>query len=198
MRALLVAAVAVLAGCASAPVVAVKPGYDFSKLGRVALAEFHESPDAGGTGLIVSQALEPYLVKAGYNIVDRSQAAEADGTITGTVTSAVQARSSTYMQNVQSVRYQPVYDTVQYQGKDGRVRTRRQLGQYDVVTTNDQVPQTFTTDARIAFTARLISSSGEVLWTGSVQSEGDSLAAAAGDASEKLVKALKSTWPARP
>ena len=212
------------AGCAAPPVVAVKPGYDFAKVGRVALIDFQDAPGQPGSGAAVSQELEPFLLKAGYDLIERGQVekllqeqafsqsgavdpatAESIGKllgvnalILGRVTTAVQARSSTYLQTVQNVAYRPVYQTVQYQDREGKLRARQTIGQYDVVTTNDHIPQTYTTPATLAFAARLVDvATGQVLWTGSSSSDGDSMAAAAADACARLMKALKKAWPVR-
>ena len=217
--------VLLLAGCAAAPVVAVNPNYDSSRVGRVALLQLHDAPDLPGSGAAATEGLEPFLLRVGYDLVERGQVERLIGEqafshseyvdpataqslgkilgvkalILGRVTSAVQARSNIYMQNVQNVRYQPVYETVQVKDRNGNERTRQQLGRYDVVTTNDQIPQTYTTPALIAYTARLVDvSTGQVLWTGSTSAQGDSLASAATEASERLVSALKKSWPARP
>lgn len=217
-------AAALLTGCGTAPIVAIKPGYDFSKTGRVALLPLQDAAELPGSGAVVSEGLEPYLLRAGYDLVERGQIDRVlreqafsrsdsvdpatakklghvlgvDAIVLGRVTAAVQARSAIYMQNVQNVRYQPLYRTVQYKGRDGKLRTRQELTQYDVVTTNEAVPQTYTTAASVAFTARLVDvDTGSVLWTGSSQSEGESLASASTQASERLVAALKKAWPAR-
>ncbi len=223
-RSLLVVASLLLAGCATPPVVAIKPGYDFTKLGRVALLAPQDFPGQPGSGAAVAEGLEPFLLQAGYDLIERSQvqkilqeqgfshtAAVDPGTsarlgkilgvsalILGTVTNAAQARSSTYMQTVQNVNYKPVYQTVQVQGRNGKVRTMQQLSQYDVVTTNDQIPETYTTPASVSFTARLVDvATGQVLWTGSVSGSGDSVAEAASTASQRLMSSLKKAWPAK-
>ena len=217
-------AAALLAACATPPVVAIKPNYDFSRLGRVALIDPEDYPNQPGSGVAVGQGLEPYLLKAGYDMVERGQVDQilqeqsfsrsenvdpstagrigkllgVQALILGRVTSAEQAQSSTYVQTIQNTSYQPVYETRQWTDREGNVHTRQQVANYDVVTTNDQVPQTYTTPASIAFTVKLVDvTTGQVLWTGSVSSDGDSLADASSKASAKLVKALKKAWPVR-
>jgi hypothetical protein len=212
----------VSAACAPKPVVAIKPGFDFTKLGAVALLDFSDAAGQSGSGVIVSESLEPFLLKAGYDLIERAQVdkvlneqsfshtenvdpqtAESLGkvlgvkaVVLGTVTSITQATSNTVMQTVQNVNYQPVYQTVQYTAPDGSVRSRSELSQYDVVTTNDQIPVTYTTPATLAFSARLVDAeTGSVLWTGSVASDGDSLSEAATSGSQRLVAALKKAWP---
>lgn len=216
--ALLVAA-GLSCACASAPVVAVKPGFDLSRAGRVALLDFDDLRGQGGSGAAVSQALEPYLLQAGYSLVERSQvrrvlqeqalgqsglvaseAAQAlgrllavDALVLGTVTGFVPEVSQVYMQTVSKVSYNPVYETVQVPGrKKGETRSQKVLSHYDVVTTKDQVPATFQTPASAAFSARLVdAATGELLWTGSSSGEGDTAAEAANAAAKRLVEALR-------
>ena len=207
-------------GCANAPVVAVKPGYDFHKVGRVALLDFEDLGGQPGSGQAVSQALEPYLLRAGYSLVERTQvqrilqeqafdqssasSAQAlgkllsvDAVVLGRVTSFVAEQSQVYMQNVSNVAYNPVYDTVQVTGRKGEVRTQQVLGHYDVTTTNEQIPSTFDTPGSVAFSARLVNAAtGEVLWTGSTSGSGDTAAGAADGAGKRLMDALKKAWPA--
>lgn len=221
--ALFAVAAVVLSACAAPPVVAVKPGYDFSKVGRVALIDPMDYPGQPGSGAAVGEGLEPYLLNAGYDLIERSQVQQllqeqgfshtasvdpstaarlgkvlgVGALILGKVTNAAQAQSSTYMESLQNVSYQPVYQSVQYQGRDGKVFTRQRVAQYDVVTTNNQIPETYTTPASIAFSMRMVDvSTGQVLWTGSVSSSGDSFADAASKAAQRLMNALRKAWPA--
>jgi curli biogenesis system outer membrane secretion channel CsgG len=210
-------------GCARAPVVAIKAGYDFHKVGRVALLDFADLPGQAGSGQAVSQILEPYLLRAGYSLVERSQVqnvlqeqsfeqsaavsaqgAQAlgkllsvDALVLGSVTSFTQEQSQIYMQDVSDVAYNPVYQTVQVQDRHGQVSTQQQLSHYDVSTTNEQIPTTFDVPASVAFTARLVdAATGELLWTGSTSGQGDTAAAAADGAAKRLMNALKKAWPA--
>ncbi len=219
-RIVLPVALLLAAGCAPKPIVAIKPNYDFSKMGPVALIDPSDYPGQPGSGAAVSEGLEPYLLKAGYNLIERSQVQQilqeqsfshsgaidpgtaeqlgkvlgVNALILGTVTNAVQAQSSTYMETVQNTNFQPVYQGGGHVGRDGRVHGG--VTQYDVVTTNDEVPETYTTPASISFTVKMVDvTTGQVLWTGSISSDGDSLADAATKASGRLMDALKKAWP---
>ena len=220
---MLILAVGLSCGCASAPVVAVKAGYDSRKVGRVALLYFDDFRGQAGSGQTVSQALEPYLLSAGYSLVERTQvrrvlqeqAFDQSGSVAqdairtlgrllsvqaavlGLVTSFAAEQSQVYMQNVSNVAYNPVYETVQVPGRKGEVRTRQVLGHYDVTTTNEHIPATFETPGSVAFSARLVDvATGEVLWTGSTSGSGDTAAGAADGAAKRLMNALKKAWPA--
>lgn len=219
----LLLAAGISCGCASAPVVAVKSGYDFHKVGRVALIDFADLGGQAGSGQVVSQAFEPYLLRAGYSLVERSQvqsilqeqsfsqtgavAPEAAQTlgrllsvsalVLGRVTSFIAEQSQVYMQSVSNVSYSPVYQTVQVQGRRGQTSTRQEVSNYDVTTTNEEIPSTFLTPATVAFSARLVdAATGELLWTGSTSGSGDTAAAAADAAAKRLMNALKKAWPA--
>ena len=216
--ALLLLAAGLSCACASAPVVAVRPGFDLRNVGRVALLDFAGFPGQGGSGALVSQALEPYLLQAGYSLVERGQvqrilqeqafdqsAAVAPDAIQklgrllsvqalvlGGVTGFTPERSDVYLQNVSNVSYDPVYQTVQTRDRKGGVQTRQELSHYDVTTTNEQIPATYQTSAVVAFSAKLVdAATGELLWTGSVSSDGDNTAGAADAAAKKLMGALK-------
>ena len=214
-----------LAACAAPPIVAIKPGYDFSKVGRVALIDPPDAPGEPGSGVAVGRALEPYLLQAGYDLVERGQVDKvlaeqafthtdsvdpatavqlgkllgAQALVLGRVTGASPASSATYLQTVSNTTYHPVYETQVYKDRQGRDRSRQTIARYDVVTTNDQVPQTYTSPASVAFTVKLVDvTTGQVLWTGSVSDQGDSLADAASTAAGRLAKALKKAWPVQP
>jgi hypothetical protein len=224
MRYLFLAAIFTLFACAPKPVVAIKPGYDYAKVGRVALLDFEDAPQAPGSGQVVSQSMEPYLIRAGYELIERGQiekilneqafshAAEADpGTavkmgkvlgvdavILGRITSLDAPRSDTYVHSVDETNYQPVYRTAVRTDRRGNERARTELDHYDVVSRTYQVPYTVTTDAKLSFSARLVDvTTGAVLWTGSVSSEGASVTEAANEAAQRLLDALKPAWPAR-
>lgn len=206
---LFLAGAALLSGCANSPVVGIQPKYDFARLGRVALLNFEDAPNQLGSGKIVSQALEPYLLRGGYNFVERSQVDQilqeqkfsqsgavdpqaaatlgkilgADALILGTVTNFTFQTKQTYMETVSNTTYVPA-------GRHGR--------HYDVVSTYDQVPVTDVTPASVGYSARLVdASSGEVLWFGTTQADGKNPPQAADRASDKLAQALKAAWPNR-
>lgn len=65
-------AAAFLSSCAIDTVV-VKPDYDFSKVRRVAVLPFKDSAYFTNSGSLVSQIFVKYLLKAGYNIIEREE-----------------------------------------------------------------------------------------------------------------------------
>src|SRR5271157_2184303 len=58
------------AGCFG-PRVAVRHGYDFRRIHRVALLGFPDYPKAPGSGEIVTSAFEKALLMTGYTLIDR-------------------------------------------------------------------------------------------------------------------------------
>ena len=69
---MLVAIAVFLVSCASNSIV-VKPGYDFSKIKRIAVIEFRNSAYYPNSGVMVSQLFAKYMLKAGYNVVERDE-----------------------------------------------------------------------------------------------------------------------------
>lgn len=59
------------AACARRPVIAIKPGADFSKIERVALLGFDDAARRRGSGNLVASVFEKQLLHAGYSIVER-------------------------------------------------------------------------------------------------------------------------------
>jgi curli biogenesis system outer membrane secretion channel CsgG len=51
----------------------MKQGYDFSKIKRIAVIEFRDSPNYPNSGSIVSQLFAKYLLMTGFNIIERDQ-----------------------------------------------------------------------------------------------------------------------------
>lgn len=211
-------AAAFFSSCAGQAVVAVKPGLNLKQISHVALLDFSDCSNSPGSGAIASQAFEPYLINAGYGLVERTQVEKVlqeksfantsvvgaqsagaigkllgvDALILGSVTGCVDAMTETYMQNTQSMSYQPVYDTVQFKDANGNIRTRQDLAQYDVTTTNEQIPEVFTTPANLSVSARMVSvKNGEIFWTGSDVADGSSLQDAADTAAKKIMAALQ-------
>jgi len=62
-----------LSSCGSTAVVVMKPGYDFSKIKRIAVIDFKDSPNYPNSGSIVSEMFAKYLLMTGFNIIERDQ-----------------------------------------------------------------------------------------------------------------------------
>lgn len=61
-----------LASCASQTLV-IKQNYDFTRIKRVAVLSFRDQTLTQSTGSMVSQLFMKYLLKAGYNVVERDE-----------------------------------------------------------------------------------------------------------------------------
>jgi len=70
--ALVLLASVLLSSCGVESVV-VKPGYDFKKIKRVAVLEFRDSAYYPNSGSMVSQLFVKYLLKTGYNVIERDE-----------------------------------------------------------------------------------------------------------------------------
>ncbi|MBI4422718.1 MAG: hypothetical protein HY554_03260 [Elusimicrobia bacterium] len=81
-----------LSSCASRPVVAVKPGVDFSKIRRVALLGFDDFPRRRNSGDLVGSMFEKELVAAGYSVVERRRVAQVLSEQRLSVSGAVEPR----------------------------------------------------------------------------------------------------------
>jgi hypothetical protein len=53
--------------------IVVKPGYDFSKIKRVAVLNFNDAPYAPNSGQVPSELFTKYLLKTGYDVIERAQ-----------------------------------------------------------------------------------------------------------------------------
>ncbi|MFH1369441.1 MAG: CsgG/HfaB family protein [Elusimicrobiota bacterium] len=62
----------ILSSCATETMV-LKKGYDFNKIKRVAVLQFKEYTFTRYTGSMVSQLFVKYMLKAGYNVVERDE-----------------------------------------------------------------------------------------------------------------------------
>lgn len=69
---LLPVAALLLASCASQTLV-IKQDYDFTRIKRVAVLSFRDQTLTQSTGSMVSQLFMKYLLKAGYNVVERDE-----------------------------------------------------------------------------------------------------------------------------
>jgi hypothetical protein len=203
---LLLAAAVLMAACAQSPV-AIKRGYDFRLISRVAILGFSDYPTQIGSGDVISSIFEKYLLKAGYDVVERREVDRllkeqsftlsgavdpataqqlghilgVDALILGTITEFVPETS-------QIVPAQPLPDNYipTHRRYDNNYRSRRP----------DLGPQTVLTDAKVGLAARMVDvATGSVLWIGSDDEVGSNIEDCADSISGKIMKGLKSIWP---
>lgn len=61
-----------LSACASQSIV-VKQGYDFSQIKRIAVLQFKDPSYSPNTGSMVGQLFIKYMLKSGYNVIERDE-----------------------------------------------------------------------------------------------------------------------------
>lgn len=62
-----------LQSCATMDAGVVKPGYDFHQIKRVAVLDFNDTSYYKNAGPMVAQLFVKYLLKTGYNVVERTE-----------------------------------------------------------------------------------------------------------------------------
>lgn len=67
------AAAILFSSCASMETVVLKQGYDFSRIKRVAVLPFSDPTFSQNTGSMVSQLFIKYMLREGYNVVERDK-----------------------------------------------------------------------------------------------------------------------------
>jgi hypothetical protein len=228
MRARAAALPALLLACAcSGPSVSVRRGYDFAGIRRVAVLGFADYPGQKNSGALVCGAFGRSLLAAGWEVVEREQAGKllreqafqlsgavdprqakrigqmlgVDALVLGEVTDFSPPRSGVVMADVPDVVGEPVTAR--------RVRRVKQGDQWvdvseDVVTRyqtqrhNRKVPSTYTVDALVGASVRMVSvETGELLWSGSYSRRESSAGEAAAVLARKVVQGAKPAWPAR-
>src|SRR5258708_7571707 len=60
----------------SRPIVAIKPGVDFTKINRVAILGFDDYPREPNSGEVVGSVFEQHLVSTGWSVVERRRVKE--------------------------------------------------------------------------------------------------------------------------
>jgi hypothetical protein len=206
-----IAAAAALAACSSVSV-AIKRGYDFRSVKRVAVLGFGDAPGQPGSGAVAGAVFEKYLLKAGYDVIERRQIDEllkeqsfalsgavdpatvkqlgrilgVDALVLGSVTEFTPAQGEIVTTAVSGSYYGGGYGGRWRGGPPGAPYGRRQV-----------VSQSVTTDASVGLTARMVDvQTGSVLWIGSDSESGSSAQDCADEASGRIMKGVKSTWPA--
>jgi len=197
------------AACAAPATIFVSPQYNPASIHTVAVLGFTDYPGASGSGQMVSQIFEPYLLPLGYNLIERQQVQSvlqeqsfdlsgavdmataqqvgkllgADALVMGSLTYFTDTNQQTVMVDMPQEHARPIF------GPTGKGRVG--IVGMNTWQTNNIVPQTETTPAEVGISVRMVSvATGEVLWTGTVSSTGSDLASAAQDASQSLAQAL--------
>ena len=210
-----------LTGCATPAVVMVSSNYKPQEIKRAAFVGFDDYPGQQGSGALVADAFEKYLLKGPYPLVARSEADQAltqqhltlgtaantkhlatlgaalnvDAVILGSVAEYTNTSEQTVMVNEPQEESDPIIgEVVTRQRQRGQVVTTRQPVVTGYVTsyTNQIVPETQTLPARVGINVRMVRiKGGEVLWSGSGMGDGMTLSAAAEDAAQRVMNTLE-------
>lgn len=200
--------------------VVVSPHYRTEQVQRVALIGFTDHPGLAGSGEVTAGIFEKYLLTAGYRLVERrqisailkEQAFQASGAldqaslkklgrllgvhalVIGGISGYREPGEHTVMEQALMQHTSPVYGEVETIRKDGdtTVRTTQKvITSYNHSTSTRVVPRTATVPAHAALSARMVEvETGEVLWSASASSDGDSLSEAVERSSALIMQAV--------
>lgn len=215
-------------GCAQ-KVVSVQPNFDFSKIKKVAVLGFEDFPEMPGSGRLVSSVFEKAVLRAGVQLVERRQVEailkeqkldltgavnflstsklgqmlQVDALILGTITAYVPERRDVVLVNIRERRADPIFGTETYTHQRGTgtpVMVQRNVVQgYTKRTQSYQMPQTYTLEAEVGVSVRMVEvQSGEVVWVGSSSEEALNTQIAAERIANRIMKGLKKIWPPVP
>ncbi len=218
------ASLLLLGACATANV-AVKSGFDFSRVKRVAVVGFSDYSNRGGSGEILSGAFEQGLLAAGYNLVERAQVDQllrekklsasdpkaakeigrllgVDALLLGRITDFREPREKLTHADVVDTHQDPVYvrKTKRVQNPDGTVGTTEEtvIQGYRTTRVVRREPRAVTAYGRLGVSARLVFvPTGEVLWSGSDAASVYSFEESARSVADSILKAVKKTWPSQ-
>lgn len=212
----------VLGGCATATV-AVKNGFDFSKVKRVAVIGMSDYGGRTGSGETATGAFEQAMLAAGYDVVERAQLQKVlaekslsatdpraakelgrtlgvDALLLGRITDFRQARETVVQEDVVDTHDDPIYvrRTRQIQEADGSTHQTEvtEVSGYRTTRVVRREPRTVTRYGTLGVSARLVYvPTGEVLWSGSDASSVYSFEESARSVADSILKAVRKTWP---
>ncbi len=214
-----------LGACATATV-AVKTGFDFTRVKRVAVMSISDYGSHPGSGEIVAGAFEQSLLTAGYDLAERAQVDKilrekrlsatdrraakelnrvlgVDALLFGRITDFREAREVLTRVDVVDTHEDPIYvrKTKRVQNADGTAGTTEEtsIQGYRTVRVVRREPRTVTTYGRLGVSARLVYvPNGDVLWSGSDVTSVYSFEESARGVADSILKAVKKTWPSSP
>lgn len=213
-----------LGACATANV-AVKAGFDFSKVKRAAVVGFSDYPNRPGSGEIISGAFEQSLLAAGYDLVERAQvdkvlreqrltasspkdarrigkALGVDALLFGRITDFRESRETMGYYDVVDTSQDPIYarKIKHVQNADGATgRTEETvISGYTTTRVVRREPRTITHYGRLGVSARLVHvPTQDVLWSGSDVTSVYTFEDSARSVADSILKAVKKTWPSQ-
>ena len=214
-----------LLGACGTATVAIKSGFDFARVKRVAVVGFSDYPNRSGSGEILSGAFEQSLLAAGYDLVERAQvdkvlrekrltptdpraakelggALGVDALLFGRITDFREPRERLTQADVVDEHQDPIYvrKTRRVTNPDGTagVVEETEIQGYRTSRVVRREPRTVTTYGRLGVSARLVFvATQDVLWTGSDASSVYTFEDSARSVADSIVKAVKKTWPSQ-
>lgn len=211
-----------LGACATANV-AVKAGFDFGRVKRVAVIGFSDYPGRSGSGEILSGAFEQGLLAAGYDLVERAQVDKilrekklsatdpkaakqlgqllgVDAILLGRITDFRDSREYLTQTDVVDTHEDPIYvhRRKSVQNPDGTAGSTEvtEISGYRTTRVVRREPKTVTSYGRLGISARLVFvATGEILWSGSDVTSVYTFEESARSVADSILKAVKKTWP---
>lgn len=216
---------AALCACTSANV-AINKNFDFTRVKRVAVIGFKDYGGRPGSGDIVTGAFEQAALAAGYDLIERDQVTKVlteqkfsgtldpktakkvgdslgvDALLLGRITDLADAKTQITKVDVVDDHSDPIYvnKTRRVQQADGSWQdvSQETITGYRVTRTVRKEPRSFTTTGRLGVSARLVFvGNGQMIWSGSDSTETLTFEDAAHGLAADILKAVKSTWPAK-
>ncbi len=225
LRRAAIATVVLFSACSTANV-AVNRNFDFARVQRVAVIGFKDYPGSAGSGEIVTGAFEQSVLAAGYDVIERDQVVKVlteqkfsgsldpktakavgdrlgvDALLFGRITDLAEPRSRMTKVDVVDNHSDPIYarKTRRVQAADGTWGdvSEETISGYRTTRTLRREPRTYTISGRLGVSARLVFvGNGQVVWSGSDSTEVATFEDSARGLADDILKAVKSTWPAR-
>ncbi len=216
---------ALLLGACATATVAVKSGFDFGRVKRVAVVGFTDYPNHGGSGEVVSGAFEQSLLTAGYDLVERAQVDKVlkekklsatdpkaakqigqllgvDALLFGRITDFRDSRETLTQMDVVDTHEDPIYvhKTRHVTNPDGTQGTTQEteISGYRTTRVVRREPHVVTQYGRLGISARLVFvNTGEILWSGSDASSVFTFEDSARSVADSILKGVKKTWPSQ-
>jgi hypothetical protein len=201
---------AALSACGSA-IVKVDQGFDFTRVRRVAVAGFPDSPSRAGSGRMVADAFAKSLAAAGYDVVGPDAVAKAaaeqnvgsidekaaravgqalnvDAMVTGKITALDVPPADVAADTSAVVEAPPPVAKLRNGSRHGPPTAQAPVDASASASGDGSI-------GRLGVSAQMINVRGPgILWSAADDTETDSLKSAASILSDEILKALKRTW----
>ncbi len=205
-------------GCSTATI-ALKSGYDFSKVKKIAVLRFNGVPENPNSGDMVADIFAKNLLNAGYTVIERNdldkiiaerkldlsgnisnaqimeigKVTGVDAVITGTIPVYTPERKEVVVVNIKNFNTNRTYDVRAVPRKDDPTKYETQTQAIDTRTfTEEEMPVTHTIEAEVGVTAKMLDvATGEVIWIASDTYQGTNIQTAAEYLISGMVKELE-------